>query len=274
MGLLGFIVLASAAAGTAFGQENVREWNNQGDMKFYGGISGFEAGKYSFLLMAEKWSPTFCNEAGCGNSECQAISSGANYAADHLVLHGLWPQLDRIYPDHSDGCNERAGCAYPQFCTKDLSRFDPNNLPDNAQDYAPAWVAGLASHEWEKHGSCAFTNHLPASSAEAQKAFFNTTIAAFLASDKLDLSDVIGKSVSAQTLYNRLQFASGLGCSKKCELDAVYTCWSRSNENTPDQQIDCPNEGILDSGYSNGCKTCSDITVPAFPCGASGDSVL
>jgi ribonuclease I len=147
-----------------------------------------------------------------------------------------------------------------------------NNLPAGANEHAPAWFYGLGEHEWEKHGSCADAMNLDLSTDQAQRVYFNTTYDAFSRKKEFVVTSSIGKSVPAKELYDKLEFSSGLGCTPKCELEALFTCWSKDSQNLPLQQIPCPAVGIINSEYSNGCQKCTEITIPEFPC--SNDNQL
>jgi ribonuclease I len=281
MRVLLFIVLLAAGLDSAIARHksgssssSYKGVKSSSELRNYGGLNGYQFGKYDYLLLAEIWTAVYCKQSGCGSAECAAIVDGSDYAANHFALHGLWPQFSQVVPQHTLGCNERDGCVYPQFCTKEISEFDASNLPQGAKDYAPAWAVGLGEHEWQKHGSCAYTFDLPLDSVQAQKVYFNTTLETFTRDKEFVVSDLIGKRIAVEDLYSRLDFGSGLGCTNNCELEALFTCWSKDSQNAPAQRIDCPQVGIIDSEYSNGCQKCTEILVPEFPCSNSRASML
>jgi ribonuclease T2 len=91
-------------------------------------------GAYTLAL---SWSPEYCRTRrdDAGNTQCNGRVGRFGF-----ILHGLWP----------DG----AGSVWPQYCRP------VNTVP---QSVARATLCttpsvDLQQHEWEKHGSCAFTD--------------------------------------------------------------------------------------------------------------------
>lgn len=104
-----------------------------------------------YLVLAVSWTPSWCAREGDarGDARC-AQDAGAGW-----LVHGLWPQYD-------------AG-GWPEFC--DSAHAGPST------DMLAVMVdimgnAGLAGHQWRKHGSC---------SGLAPAAYFAATRAAFAA---------------------------------------------------------------------------------------------
>ena len=93
---------------------------------------GETAGAFDYWVLSLSWSPTWCALEGAaeGASQCDP-------AADHgWTLHGLWPQYHR---------------GWPSFCPTQAqppSRADTRGMADIMGS------AGLAWHQWKKHGSC------------------------------------------------------------------------------------------------------------------------
>ncbi len=83
------------------------------------------APEFDFYVLSLSWSPEFC-AVKPDNRQC-----GRGYG---LVLHGLWPQ------------NERG---YPQDCSSERL---PGQLLQSFTDLYPD--TGLAFHGWKKHGTC------------------------------------------------------------------------------------------------------------------------
>jgi ribonuclease T2 len=86
-------------------------------------------GQFDYYVMALSWSPDYCATKG-GNDSQQC--GGAKKLG--FVLHGLWPQYNRGYPQ---------SCSSEQL-SSDLKRQFPNLYPSTK----------LYDHEWEKHGTC------------------------------------------------------------------------------------------------------------------------
>jgi ribonuclease T2 len=86
---------------------------------------------FDFYVLALSWSPSFCatDDAAQNSDQCAA---DADFG---FVVHGLWPQYER---------------GYPEFCDTDtrLSR----DIVDLMLDVMPD--ADLVRHEWRKHGTC------------------------------------------------------------------------------------------------------------------------
>lgn len=89
-------------------------------------------GEFDFYVLALSWSPSYCASEGRREDDLQC-AGGRPYA---FVVHGLWPQYDR---------------GYPEFCTRP-PRI-PQRLIDGMLDIMPS--PRLVIHQWRKHGSCA-----------------------------------------------------------------------------------------------------------------------
>jgi ribonuclease T2 len=90
--------------------------------------SGFE-----FYVLSLSWSPSYCEAEGEGANR-QQCASGRDYA---FVVHGLWPQFDRGFPENCP-----------------TSEAEVSNQTLRAlYDLMPS--AGLIRHQWRKHGTCA-----------------------------------------------------------------------------------------------------------------------
>lgn len=93
------------------------------------------AGDFDFYLLVLSWSPTHCSsEAGRGRDDDLQCRAGRPYG---FVLHGLWPQHERGYPEN---CVSRE----PRRLSDDVLR-EALKLSPSRQ---------LVQHEWEKHGTC------------------------------------------------------------------------------------------------------------------------
>ena len=91
---------------------------------------GEPAGAFDYYVLSLSWSPTWCALEGDarGSAQCET---------DHgWILHGLWPQYHRGYP------------SYCPTSARPPSRAETGAMADIMG------TAGLAWHQWEKHGSC------------------------------------------------------------------------------------------------------------------------
>ncbi|MBS3650607.1 ribonuclease T2 [Pseudaminobacter sp. 19-2017] len=86
---------------------------------------------FDFYVLSLSWSPSYCEAKGEDANRQQCLD-GRPYA---FVVHGLWPQFERGYPENCDGDRE-------------VDRETLRSL----YDIMPS--AGLIRHEWRKHGTC------------------------------------------------------------------------------------------------------------------------
>ena len=93
-------------------------------------------GEFDFYVLSLSWSPSFCAEAGerGNNSRSQEIQCGGRPFS--FVVHGLWPQYERGFPD---------------YCQRPSPRLN-RNIVSSMLDLMPA--QGLIFSEWDKHGTC------------------------------------------------------------------------------------------------------------------------
>ncbi|WP_292656846.1 hypothetical protein [Nitratifractor sp.] len=105
-----------------------------------------QSGLNSLLVLS--WQNSFCRTHS-HRKECRPLF---NRAANHLVLHGLWPQpRSRVYCNvparlQSADRNHRLRSLPPLKFSSDLRQA--------MQRYFPGALSGLDRHEWIKHGSC------------------------------------------------------------------------------------------------------------------------
>ncbi|MCB1474642.1 MAG: ribonuclease T2 [Rhodobiaceae bacterium] len=90
------------------------------------------AGDFDFYVLSLSWSPSYCEAEGSRADRSQC-SAGRPYA---FVVHGLWPQYER---------------GFPEFCRALPSRA-PETVVRAMLDVMPS--PNLVRHEWEKHGVC------------------------------------------------------------------------------------------------------------------------
>jgi len=91
-------------------------------------------GEFDFYVLALSWSPSFCEAASeRGNSGRSQIQCERPFS---FVVHGLWPQYER---------------GFPEYCQRPSPRLD-RNIMSSMLDLMPA--PGLIFNEWDKHGTC------------------------------------------------------------------------------------------------------------------------
>lgn len=90
------------------------------------------AGDFDYYALVLSWSPTYCVDAGQSRNDPQC-NSVRPYA---FVLHGLWPQYSRGYPESCPVTNS----------------FVPRHIIDGMLDIMPS--PRLVIHEYRKHGTC------------------------------------------------------------------------------------------------------------------------
>ena len=104
------------------------------------------ADEYMFSL---SWEPSFC-ASHKDKTKCRALKPGA-YDANHLVLHGLWPQSGQYCGVAQDivtlDQNNSGWSKMPPVPVSDSTRARMNTL-------FPGVVSYLDRHEWYKHGTC------------------------------------------------------------------------------------------------------------------------
>jgi ribonuclease T2 len=91
-----------------------------------------EPGRFDFYLLSLSWSPSFC-ETPAGSGSPEQCGSARPFS---FVVHGLWPQFER---------------GFPQSCQVPPPRLD-RALVDEMLDLMPS--RKLVNHEWDKHGTC------------------------------------------------------------------------------------------------------------------------
>lgn len=88
---------------------------------------------FDFYVLALSWSPTFCLGEAAGRNREQC-GDGKSFG---FVVHGLWPQYER---------------GYPESCPTGEGDRVPARLGRSLMDIMPGM--GLIGHQWRKHGSC------------------------------------------------------------------------------------------------------------------------
>jgi ribonuclease T2 len=93
---------------------------------------GERAGDFDYFVLSLSWSPNWCAIEGDARRSPQC-DAGTNHG---WILHGLWPQFER---------------GYPSYC-KTAERAPSRRVTAQMADIMG--TAGLAWHQWKKHGTC------------------------------------------------------------------------------------------------------------------------
>ncbi len=105
-----------------------------------------EESQFDFYVLSLSWSPSFCAAAAeRGNTRGRSLQCGQRPYS--FVVHGLWPQYDR---------------GFPEYCQVPAPRLN-RAIVSSMLDLMPA--PGLIFNEWDRHGTC---------SGLAPRAYFDT----------------------------------------------------------------------------------------------------
>lgn len=92
-------------------------------------------GQFDFYVLSLSWSPSFCAATG-ERSGKRAPTLQCGVRSYSFVVHGLWPQYDR---------------GFPEFCQIPAPRLG-RGIVSSMLDLMPA--PHLIFNEWDKHGTC------------------------------------------------------------------------------------------------------------------------
>jgi ribonuclease T2 len=106
-----------------------------------------EPGQFDFYVLSLSWSPSFCDAVTERSAESAARQPECGDRRFAFVVHGLWPQYER---------------GFPEFCQNPAPRLD-RNIIASMLDVMPS--PRLIFREWDRHGVC---SGLPA------RAYFET----------------------------------------------------------------------------------------------------
>jgi ribonuclease T2 len=104
-------------------------------------------GQFDFYVLSLSWSPSFCAAAAERSPENAARQAQCGERPYSFVVHGLWPQYDK---------------GFPEFCQVPAPRLE-RGIVSSMLDLMPA--PRLVFHEWDRHGTC---------SGLAPRAYFDT----------------------------------------------------------------------------------------------------
>jgi ribonuclease T2 len=117
-------------------------------------LLGADPASAADYVLALSWEPAFCATVGQERPkpECQTATA-QDYAATHLVLHGLWPQPESnsyCGVSKADITHDRNG----QWEQLPPVVYAEAQTQSSMQTYLPGVRSYLDRHEWTKHGTC------------------------------------------------------------------------------------------------------------------------
>jgi ribonuclease T2 len=101
----------------------------------FGSSRADRPGVFDYYLLSLSWSPSYCAGLSGGRYDAQCDRRGGKPYA--FVLHGLWPQFER---------------RWPQYCASPDEGFVPRAVAGRMLDIMPS--EKLVFNEYRKHGTC------------------------------------------------------------------------------------------------------------------------
>jgi ribonuclease T2 len=95
-----------------------------------------EPGQFDYYVLVLSWSPSFCADTAERRPDRAANNPQCGVRPFSFVVHGLWPQYEK---------------GYPEFCQQPAPRLN-HNIVSGMLDLMPA--PQLIFHEWDRHGVC------------------------------------------------------------------------------------------------------------------------
>jgi ribonuclease T2 len=92
-------------------------------------------GQFDFYVLSLSWSPSFC-AAAAERGRARATNAQCGVRPYSFVVHGLWPQYER---------------GFPEYCQLPAPRLE-HRIVASMLDLMPA--AHLIFNEWDRHGTC------------------------------------------------------------------------------------------------------------------------
>lgn len=95
-----------------------------------------EPGQFDYYVLSLSWSPSFCAAAAERDNARASASAQCGSRRYSFVVHGLWPQYER---------------GFPEYCQVPAPRLD-RGIVSSMLDVMPA--PHLIFNEWDRHGTC------------------------------------------------------------------------------------------------------------------------
>jgi len=167
-------------------------------------VPAIPEGDFDSYLLALSWSPSYCETEATDRDRLQC--GGRPF---HFIVHGLWPQ------------NERG---YPEDCPTDTPRVS-DALIDEMLDIMPS--RGLIGHEWRSHGACTGANqedYFATVRAAWQKVFIPARFEQLDTLLTISPRDIVSAFVESNPMLKPDQIA--VTCSSNA-LDEVRICMTK-----------------------------------------------
>jgi ribonuclease T2 len=175
-------------------------------------VRGGVPGRFDYYALVLSWSPTHCATAERPDATQCNRRDGRRFS---FVLHGLWPQYERGFPDS---------------CPTRDRPFVPNSTIDRIMDVMPS--RGLVIHEYRKHGVCSGLGP-DAYFGLARKLFSNIKIPQRFVgptnNQMIDTRAVIGEFVGANPGLRPQMLAVSCGGPGN-RLREIRICFSREGQ--------------------------------------------
>lgn len=168
-------------------------------------------GVFDYYVVSLSWSPNWCAIEGDARDSPQC-DTGSGHG---WILHGLWPQYHRGYPD------------FCQTAERPPSRTMTRDMADIMG------TSGLAWHQWRKHGSCTGLS-APAYYALSREAYARITRPAVFR--KLDRDIALPASVVEEAFLKDNPEMERDGITVTCRdghIQEVRVCLSKSLDPVP-----------------------------------------
>ncbi|WP_299876479.1 ribonuclease T2 [uncultured Sulfitobacter sp.] len=168
-------------------------------------------GVFDYYVVSLSWSPNWCAIEGDARDSPQC-DTGSGHG---WILHGLWPQYHRGYPD------------FCQTAERPPSRTMTRDMADIMG------TSGLAWHQWRKHGSCTGLS-APAYYALSREAYGRITRPAVFR--KLDRDIALPASVVEEAFLKDNPDMERDGITVTCRdghIQEVRVCLSKSLDPVP-----------------------------------------
>ncbi|HEV8391641.1 MAG TPA: ribonuclease T2 [Dongiaceae bacterium] len=163
-------------------------------------------------VLALSWEPAFC-QFNMDKPECRDLEN-SDFAATHLAIHGLWPDLPESkrlrycgLDQHLEQMDRRnRWCELPELELSAKTRAD-------LAAAMPGTRSCLDRHEWTEHGTCAGVD---------AEGYFATTLRLAAAVQRSALGDLLaantGHELPRQRLIEAFEASFGPGAGKALTL--------------------------------------------------------